>query len=349
MKKTLSGSTTQKDVAELAGVSSAVVSYVINNGPRQVSPETRMRVLNAIETLGYRPNKYAQALGKNESVISDRQIGIIVGGSSAVLQRPFYASLLAGIYDEVNKNGSRIRFMHFWNDLKDTVLFNEHIHAEEVSSLILLAADLMRIDPDHMALIHRIEERVNNVVCLDTPINNFTTITFDRVAAARLVVEHLIALGHRRIAFVGNAGRRVTGFQQTLILHGIPLRPNYIQHPGVFNSPAEGCEGAKRLLELPDPPTAIFAASDEVAIGVIGAIQSVGLEVPRDVSVASIDNIPIAPYVYPALTTVHVPTNLMGVQAMHVLSMQRSSPSVQGTTIVVDTQLTVRQSTGAPP
>lgn len=334
---------TQKEVAERAGVSSAVVSYVINNGPRHVSEETRQRVLEAIAALGYRPNKFAQALGKSESAIADNQIGIIIGGSSRVLQHPFYASVLSGIFDEVHNVGYRIRFMHFWDDLKDPVLFNEHIHPEEASSLIVLAADLMRIDPDFMTTIERIEARIPHLVCLDTQINNFTTITFDRFAAARMVVEHFIALGHTRIAFVGNSGRRVNSFRQVMMMHGIPIAADYIQHPGMYNSPDEGYEGAARLLALPTPPTAIFAASDDVAIGVFSAIRAAGLSIPEDVSVAGIDDNPYSRYLFPALTTVRVPTAEMGAHAVHVIRTHDTAPT-SGTTLIIDSTLIVRES-----
>ncbi|GAB4530878.1 MAG: LacI family DNA-binding transcriptional regulator [Anaerolineae bacterium] len=338
---------TQKDVAKHAGVSSAVVSYVVNNGPRQVSEETRQRVLTAVRELGYRPNKFAQALSREDGGVAENQIGIIVGGGSTILQRPFYAAVLSGIFDTVHQTGNRIRFMHFWEDLKDPVLFNEHIHEEEISAIMLLAADLMRVDPGYMALIERIETRIENIVCLDTHINDFTTVTFDRIGAARTIVEHFIALGHTRIGFIGNEGRRVAGYKLTLEEHGLDVNPAYIQHPGIHNSSEEGFNGAQAILALPAPPTAIFAASDEVAVGVLSAIQSVGLRVPDDIAVASIDNSPFARFTSPPLTAINVPTEQMGAYALHVINTQRMSPRQRGTTITIDTELIIRISCGA--
>mgnify|MGYP002778838142 CR=1 FL=1 len=338
---------TQKDVAQHAGVSVAVVSYVINKGPRQVSDETKQRVLAAVRVLGYQPNKFARALGRNDGKVAANQIGIIVGGTATILQRPFYAAVLSGIYDKVHEQGNRIRFMHFWDDLKDDVLFNEHVREDEVSSLILLAADLMRVDPAHMDIIKQLEARIDNIVCLDTEINNFTTVTFDRVVAARLVVEHFIRLGHRRIGFIGNAGRRVMGYRQTLEQHGLEVVPDYMQHPGVYNSSEEGFKGAQAMLALKIVPTAIFAASDEVAIGVLGAVQKAGLRVPEDMAVASIDNSSFAPFTQPPLTTVNVPTEQMGAYALHVINTQKSAPKLSRTTITIDTELVVRESCGA--
>ena len=116
-------SVTQKDIARRAGVSSTVVSYVINEGPRAVAEETRQRVLQAIEELGYRPNKHAQRL-KSKTEQAKRQLGIIIGGGSEILKRPYYGDILSGIYDEAYRQGQRIRFIHFFEELHDPILFN---------------------------------------------------------------------------------------------------------------------------------------------------------------------------------------------------------------------------------
>lgn len=338
---------TQKEVAKLAGVSSAVVSYVINNGPRQVADDTRKRVLDAVEELGYRPNKFAQALGKSHESLAEKQIGIVIGGTSSVLQRPFYSALLSGLFDYVHELGFQIRFMHFWDELKDPVLFNTQLHHEQISGLVLVAADLMRIDPAHMQLMAKIEDRIDRIVCLDTPVNDLPTVTFDRATAARLVVEHFINLGHERIAFVGNAGRRVESYQHTLLTHGIALEAEWIQHPGVYNSSAEGFVGTQRLLALQQQPTAIFAASDDVAIGVLHALHAAGRHIPTDMAVASVDDSPFAPYLWPPLTTVHVPTETMGRHALELLVKPQPADALARLSVVVDVELIVRLSCGA--
>jgi LacI family transcriptional regulator len=338
---------TQKDVAKLAGVSSAVVSYVINNGPRQVSEETRNRVLTAIDSLGYRPNKFAQALGKNQTDSSENQVGIVIGGSSAVLQRPFYGGLLAGLFDYIHELGHQFRFLHFWDELQDPVLFNTQLHKEQISGLVLIAADLMRIDPNYQALMTTIKRRITRIVCLDTVVDDLPTVTFDRAAAARLVVNHLLELGHERIAFVGNTGRRVSSYKHTLLERGIAVAPELIVHPGINNSPEEGFEGTCRLLALEQLPTAIFAASDDVAIGVLNALHSAGKRVPDDIAVVAIDNSPVAPYLWPPLTTVHVPTLDLGRHALDILTKMPEKPISARMTVMLDVELIVRTSCGA--
>jgi LacI family transcriptional regulator len=130
---------TQKDVAALAGVSRGIVSYVINNGPREVAPETRKRVLAAIRDLGYQPNKHAQRLklGGDQAV---KALGIIAGGESFnVLERPYYSTILAGLFEEAHRLGQEVRFFSFFDALTDPVFFNNNIHVDEISGLIFMA------------------------------------------------------------------------------------------------------------------------------------------------------------------------------------------------------------------
>ena len=127
---------TQKDVARKAGVSRSVVSYVINNGPREVAEETRKRVLNVIKELGYQPNKFAQGLKWGDSKAS-KSLGIIAGGQSYnVLERPYYNMILSGLFEEAHKLGLDVRFFSFFEALLDPVFFNRNIHPDEISSLI---------------------------------------------------------------------------------------------------------------------------------------------------------------------------------------------------------------------
>ena len=193
---------TQKDVAELAGVSRGVVSYVINNGPREVAPETRERVLSAIQELGYRPNKHAQRLKLGEAQASE-SLGIVAGGQSFnVLERPYYNMIMAGLFEEAHRLGQDIRFFCFFEALMDPVFFNKNIHRDEIASLILILPAMITKKPEYDMILDKIAERIDNVVCLEEPIKDWPTVIFDRAAAARQAVEHLIKLGHQRIAFL---------------------------------------------------------------------------------------------------------------------------------------------------
>ncbi len=344
---------TQQDVARRAGVSRAVVSYVVNNGPRVVSSEARERVLRAIAELGYRPNKYAQGLRLQAADRADGQIGILLGGHSAILYRPYFSAVLAGIFDAARHQHQQIRFMSFFHELLDPVFFNKNIHPEEISGLILFAPYLFLQEASRQPaspashLLARIIERVDNIVSLEVVSRDLPAVIFDRAAAARLAVEHLVRLGHRRIAFAGVPDERVDGYRQVLFQSGLPGEEALIQAPGTHNSPEEGYQAVQALLALPRPPTALFTASDEVAIGALAALHDLGRRVPDDVALASIDDIEFAGIIRPALTTVHVPKEQFGVYALQMLAMRQAYPDSKPASVVLPTELVVRQSCGA--
>lgn len=338
---------TQKDIARVAGVSTTVVSYVINDGPRPVAPETRARVLKAIDKLGYRPNKFAQGL-KSKGDPAHRQLGVIIGGGSDFFKRSYYSDILAGIYDEAYRQGQRIRFLHFFEELRDPVLFNEHVHPEEISALLFFPMNLLLEESENQALFHRIVERVDNIVCLEKSVADLPAVIFDRAGAARLAITHLIALGHQRIGFIGAREERTIGYQHALLEHNLPYDDTLVIHPGMYNTPAEGYSGGLQLLEAAVRPTAIFAECDEVAIGVLSALHDRGITVPDDIAVVSVDDIELAAMVRPALTTVRIPRQQMGIHALRMLMAHETYPDSHPASTVLHTELVVRQSCGSP-
>ncbi len=345
-KKTKQG-VTQKDVAERAGVSRSIVSYVINNGPRDVAPETRQRVLDAIQELSYRPNKYAQLL-KMGSSHANRALGILAGGQSFnVLERPFYNIILAGLFEEAHRLGLEVRFFSFFDALLDPVFFNKNIHKDEISSLILILPSMMTLKEEHERILDQIEERIDNVVCLEEQVKNWPTVVFDRVAAARQAVEHLIGLGHERIAFLALEDGRMTGYRQTLIDHGIPYDQDLVFGTDPTNMLPTSYQLTLQILQIEPRPTAIFAANDESAIAAIAAIKDQGLSVPNDLAIVSIDNTGVAGMIRPGLTTVDVPKRRMASIALQTLIMQRQFDNKHAASIVLPTKLIVRESCGA--
>ncbi len=131
---------TQEDVARRAGVTRSIVSYVINNGPRKVSEETRNRVLSAIKELEYRPNKHAQMLSSADDSIAEKYIGIILAGNH-MFKRPYYGSILASIHEHAHEQDWHIRFIRVFDDFNNPTLFNELIHPNEITGVILLGLD----------------------------------------------------------------------------------------------------------------------------------------------------------------------------------------------------------------
>jgi len=196
-------------------------------------------------------------------------------------------------------------------------------------------------------ILDQIEERIDNVVCLEEQIKNWPTVIFDRSEAARKAVKHLIDLGHERIAFLAINDERLTGYRQTLLDHNLLYDdglvfitdPTDVLH-SAYNSTIE-------ILQMDPRPTAIFAANDESAISAIAAMSDLEVKVPQDVAIVSIDNIGIAEMIRPSLTTVDVPKKRMATYAMQVMMLQNQFKDQQSASIVVPTELIIRDSCGA--
>jgi len=338
---------TQEDVARHAGVSRAMVSYVLNNGPRNVSEETRVRVLTAIQELGYRPNKHAQRL-KLGSNAAQNSIGVIAGGKGYnLLERPYYSVILAGLFDTAHQLNQHIRFFSFFDALKDPVFFNKNIHREEISSLLLLLPELILSDPDHEKLIPQMIERIDNIICLEQPIYNLPTLILDLVAAARMAVEHLIRLGHSRIGFLAIPDQRIVGYKQALMMHDMTFDAALMRALDTQRMISSAYELTVDLIHNAPDITAIFAANDEAAISAIAALHDNGRRVPHDVAIVSIDNTEISKMIRPALTTVNIPMHEMGEYALRFLLSERNHPMALSPSMILPIELVIRESCGA--
>ncbi len=338
---------TQKDVAEQAGVSRSVVSYVINNGPRSVAVETRDRVLAAIRDLGYHPNKHAQQLKLGNSS-ARKSLGIIAGGQSFnVLERSYYNTILSGLFDEAHKLGQEVRFFSFFEALTDPIFFNKNIHRDEISSLILILPAMIDTIPGYDEILDEIAERIDNVVCLEEPIKGWPTVIFDRALAAKQAMEHLIKLGHKRIANLAIQDARLTGYKDTLVKHDLPYQKDLVLTPDPSHILNTSYQLTLEILKLKPRPTAIFAANDEIAFSAIAALHDLGVDVPRDMAIVSIDNIALAKMIRPSLTTVDVPKRRMASFAMQVLMLKKKMDEEQTASIVLPTKLIIRESCGA--
>jgi DNA-binding LacI/PurR family transcriptional regulator len=338
---------TQADVAERAGVSRAIVSYVLNNGPRSVSEKTRERVTNAIQELGYRPNEHAQRLRMGGKA-SRNSIGIVTGGKSYdFLERPYYNRILSGLYDSSHQLGQHIRFITFFDALRDPIFFNKNIHPEAISSLIFILPRLILESPGHDDLMRKTIERIGKTICLEESFYDLPAVVFDRARAARMAVEHLVQLGHRRIAFLAIADQRLKGYQQALMEHGIAYDDSLVHYFEPATPTKSAYEITSQLVRSSEIPTAIFAATDESAIAAIAAIKDRGLDVPRDIAIASIDNIEMASIVRPALTTVRVPKQTMANFAIQYLIADSNFEVRNQMSMVLPIELIVRESCGA--
>jgi LacI family transcriptional regulator len=331
---------TQDDVAHHAGVTRSIVSYVINNGPRKVSEETRNRVLAAIKELGYRPNKHAQMLSSSENTVAEKYIGIILA-RNYMFKRPYYGSILASIHEYAHERDCHIRFIRVFDDFSNPALFNELIHPNEISGVILLGLDQVMNTAEDTALVEEIVQRVERVVCVEWEFPGVPSIQFDRQNAAYQATQHLAAAGRQRIAYIGPEDKRVHGYRQALWEKNLTAEPRLMDFAVDARAGFESCE---KLLRTGQKFDAICAGTDEVAIGVLNSLHHHNLRVPHEIAIASIDNLDISEFTIPALTTMDVPKREIGLHVMDMLTSDRPRRSATAFAITVPIHLIVRES-----
>ncbi|MBN8204985.1 LacI family DNA-binding transcriptional regulator [Microbacterium esteraromaticum] len=272
------------EVAKLAGVSTATVSRALS-GRGHVSPASRERVRIAAETLGYVVSSRASSLASGRT----QNVGVIV----PFLDRWFFSTVLSGASSALMRAGYDITLYNITADAdvrKD--VFSTFLRRKRVDAVIAVSIEL---DDDETG---RLQALGLPVIAIGGPNPQLRTLTVDDTAVARLATEHLIGLGHRAIAHIGAnpefdidfhiPTRRRLGFEQALADAGITPNPDFLE-PADFTVDG-GFRAAKQLLGRPGPrPTAIFAASDEMAIGAILAARDLGFRVPEDLSIVGID------------------------------------------------------------
>jgi LacI family transcriptional regulator len=343
MKRALKPQITQSDVARHAGVSRSMVSYVLNDNERTVAPETRKKILNAIRDLGYRPNKFAQALSMgNRRSLADRHIGIVLCSAEMFL-RPYYAEILSGIHSAAHEKGYHIRFIRFFDELKDPILYNQLIHSEEICGLLLVATDQCLKTPEDRQIIEGIRERIDQIVCVEWQTPGLSSVSFDRQAAAFQAVGYLFDQGYRDIVYLGESDQRVSGFRQAF------LERQHEDVSGLYIDDAadmpSGYDAVKRLWQSrPARPQAICAGSDEVAMGILLYLNEQRVAVPGETAIISIDNIKIAEYAAPPLTTMNVQKRAMGYRAVEMIVNHTACQGEHAMSLLLPVNLVVRAS-----
>ena len=332
-----------QDVAKLAGVSRTTVSFVLNEVPGvKISAETRQRVLQAARELNYYPTAAARSLASGKT----RRIGLILGqGKDRLAADAFLPTFLQGITASVNRR-SYLLVVQLSEAVSTHEAYSRLIREQQVDGLILSGPrsdnqilDELAEDEFPLILHGRLEGR------------GFPWVDVDNKAGGYLATNHLIGLGHRRIGFISNAplsyagaDERFAGYRAALGEHDIPLDQDLVQTAAFV--PQSGRTAMGALLSLPDRPTAVFAASDVVAIGAMGAAQDAGLRIPEDMAIVGFDDIFLAAHICPPLTTVRVPAYGLGWTAADVLiTLIEGEEDVSSVTL--ETELVVRESCGA--
>lgn len=337
---------TQNDVAKLAGVTRSMVSYVLNGSDRTVADETKQKILSAIETLGYRPNKFAQGLSSGNDVIAGNKIGVILCNADVFL-RPYYTEIIAGIHSSAHENKYHVSFIRFFAELKNPILFNELIHQEEICGLILVSTDQCIISKEDKTIIDKIKDRIEKVVCVEWQGEGLSSVNFDRQNAAYKATKYLIEKKYNDIAYIGESDNRVLGFKQAI---AEIKNENELYIDGASDM-ASGFKAAERLFSSvfenkeKKLPRAICAGSDEVAIGVLHYLNENKIAVPETIAIISIDNIEMAEYTNPPLTTVNVQKRAMGERAVEMIVNNNCGRKENAVSVMLPVNLIERKST----
>jgi LacI family transcriptional regulator len=328
-----------RDVAERAGVSVTTVSHVINE-TRPVSDELRQRVLAAIDELGYQPNVLARSLRRGET----HTIGMIVPDSA----NPFFAELARGIEDTSFEHGYNLILCNSDGDLDKELIYADVLTEKQVDGILFVAAG---VSTDH---IRALQERRIPVVIVDREIPDVSVdqVLTDNARGGWLATRHLLELGHRCIGCITGpsdvtpSAERVTGYRQALSEGGIPVDEVLIVK-GDFQYES-GYRAARQILARDDPPTAIFTCNDLMAVGAISAAVEMGRQVPVNLSVVGFDDVRLASFANPPLTTIVQPKYEMGVLATTMLLERMRNHDIPPRRRLLDTSLLIRQSTAPP-
>ena len=326
------------DVARLAGVSTATVSRSLN-GTGQIAPATRAAIDAAVEQLGYRPNTIARSLVTK----STQTIALLLPD----ITNPFYATLVSGIQQRALEAGYTMLLCTTEGDPEREEQYLSLLRAKQVDGALV---DGLVLPPDRVA---RFVADGFPIVCLDRDVDSASVplVQVDNRLGAELATEHLLSLGHTRVAHVAGAPElgiseeRIAGYRKALADAGIEPDPALVV---VGSFTVEGGYEAARSLLADSSTTAIFAANDLSAIGVINAIVESGRRVPADVSVVGFDDLRLSAYTTPPLTTIHQPALEIAERAMSLLLDLSNGREVRQLRHLLEPALVVRGSTAPP-
>ena len=332
-------SATIYEVARAAGVSTATVSRALN-GSAQVADRTKHRITEAIAALGYQPNHVARSL----VLKATHTIAVMLPD----ITNPFFPALVKGVQLAADEEGYAVLLAHTGGDTAKEEAYFQVLRGQQVDGVLLVG--LVSAPESLKGLVGR----GLPVVMLDRPVDlpGSATVRVDHKAGGRIATEHLLELGHRRIAHIagpkglGVSQHRLDGYRRALSAHGVAFEESLVVE-GDFSEDG-GYRGIQELLRRRTRFTALFAANDLSAIGAMTALREHGLQVPGDVSVVGFDDIHLASYTSPKLTTVRQPIYDMGRAAAKLLiDARRKKVGLKDK--IFDGELVVRESTVRAP
>ncbi|MEZ0325951.1 MAG: LacI family DNA-binding transcriptional regulator [Fimbriimonas sp.] len=332
---------TLKDIAKLSGVSTATVSYVLNNGPRQVKADKRERVLAAMQELNYRPHAAARQMkGKSTGTIGVVFPHVV----AAPLDNAYFAPILAGILDTVTEQKTSCMLFTGldWAEAESNVA---QYTDGRCDGLILIAA---RKDS---GLMDELRQRGIKFVLIGThlPGTQSDSVDVDNVLGAELAVSHLLDLGHARITMIQGSANSTSNDERTAgFLAAAAGRAEALLEPGAYQLET-ALASARRALDRKVRPTALFCGNDLIAQSAYRAAEEMGLDIPEDLSVVGFDDYSFAAGMSPPLTTIRQPLREIGSLAAQVLMTPIREPQGEVRNLRLVPDLVIRGSTAKPP
>jgi LacI family transcriptional regulator len=326
-----------KDVAEKARVSVSTVSHVLN-GTRKVSEETRTLVLGVVDELGYEPNLLARSFKQQKTFT----VGLLVSD----IQNPFFTSVARGVEDVALAHGYHLLLCNTDEDPEREAEYVTELYRKRVDGVIVASSAPRQAG-----------YRSPKVPCvfMDREVEGTSAgiVRVDNAHGMRLIAEHLVKLGHERIAMISGPLEKASGFERyeglktALAELGLELDGALVRF-GDFRA-VSGERGARELLSLPEPPTALVTANNQMTLGALATIKEIGVRVPQELSVVGFDDTEWAPLVEPPLTAVAQPTYELGAASMRVL-LERIEGGENGEPerLFLEPRLVIRGSTASP-
>jgi LacI family transcriptional regulator len=326
------------EIAQVAGVSVSTVSRALSNDQYPLKEETRNRILRLAQEMGYKPNLVARSLQNCRTHL----VGVIVDR----MQSPFSAATVQGIQDGLRNAGYSISIAYSNRDKDLAIEAINSFYSRQVDGIIIINSWLHTYNDPILSMQDRpfvfVNRRFEN--CIQNCVG-----PGDRYGA-QLATQHLVDLGHQRIGYINGtkdwieSQNRLAGYQDVLLKNGLAVDEALIRN-GDW-SVESGFQEARHLLALKEPPTAIFAANDIMALGAMYAIQEAGLSIPADIAVVGYDDRDFAAWIRPALTTVRMPAFEMGLAAARLLLQQIAGEELEDATQIPGT-LIIRESCNA--
>ena len=334
-----------QDIAEAAGVSHSTVSRALHDSDL-IRPEVRQRIRQIAQEMGYTPNAVAQSLKGQRT----NTVGLVITS----IADPFAGRVVRGIEEVAQANHISLLLSVSHNDPEREMEIIETFHRRRVDGVISATAQIRGPYVERLAQIKMPTVLINQQA--ESEADRLHSVDADDYAGARQAVEHLLELGHRKIGYLGVGNRiqsnrrRFAGYCDTLSSAGIAVDAQWVRiAPTVNNARADDVLDGQAMLPelLPTGVTAVFCYNDLIAVGVLMACRELGLRVPEQLSVAGYDDVDIARYVTPPLTTIHQPKLRLGEIAMQMLLDILDGRPVQSK--ILPNELVVRDSTAPPP